>query len=124
MKTTNLLISVFFLLLILGCNREKKISELLEDNNTRTEVFNEILNDEALLAKFMDDMHKHRTAMRMLSGHSGMMGDLMNWNNMQEMMGTETMRRKMMMWMAQDSLYRENLYKMMRDKTYLKQGSK
>ena len=54
--------------------QDKDIKELLDNSETRTEIFNTILNNHQLMMGFMDAMKTNNHAMMMIQGDSDIMG--------------------------------------------------
>lgn len=123
MKTLALIFSMMTFLAINSFGQNADVKELLEKQETRTEIFNIILNDHELMMDFMKAMKGNKHAMIMMkenhqimgnegkmemkSGHQmmGMMKD--NPEMMQKMMGN------MMDMSEQDSTIRQKMADMM-----------
>ena len=70
MKTLMVMISMFTLLTMNSFGQTKAINKLLENKDSRQELFNAIQNDHGLMSEFMQNMHGNQHAMMM-------------WNNTQ-----------------------------------------
>ncbi len=93
-----------------GLAQEKDIAALLNNSETRSEIFNKILNDHQLMMDFMDAMQKSDHAMMMMKENPMMtgnqtMGD-MQMNSEHQMMGTMHDNSEMMHQMM--SMMKEN----------------
>lgn len=87
---------VFFSILTLetftGYSQTKDAKGLLNNNETRKEVFNIILNDHGYMTEFMQAMHGNQHAMMMMNGENKHMmrnGEHMDMNSDSSMMGNK-----------------------------------
>ncbi len=98
-----------------SCKQETDTQALLENPETRTEVFNSIVENDAYMAEFMESMHGNLATMKMMQGNKKMMGSMMNGQGMQMMMKDSTMMHSMMNRMMGDGKMMGNMMKMMHE---------
>ena len=97
--------------------QEKEVTDLLSNSESRTTIFNEILNDHQLMMDFMDAIKDNPHAMMMIRSDSAMMGNSamggkhMNWDN--QMMGN------MMDMCDKDSTRCEHMAEVMSEHTHM-----
>ena len=109
MKAITLIISLITFIVINGYSQEINVNDLLEKKETRTEIYNAILNNHEHMQDFMNSAKGNQHAMMMMNmnnqmmkqadnnegknenqtmGHDQMMGmnkgDMMNSNNMEQ----------------------------------------
>jgi hypothetical protein len=109
MKTTVYILSMLTVFAISGFGQKSNTPELLENKNTRSEIFNTIMNDHELMMDFISAMKNNQHAMMMMKG-SNMMGhdeDMGHEGNMahgHQMMehGQQTMDHAQMMQMLKN----------------------
>ncbi|MFB6318580.1 hypothetical protein [Saccharicrinis sp. FJH54] len=86
MKTLMVIISMFALMTMNSFGQTKTINKLLENKESKQELFNAIQNDHQLMSEFMQNMHGNQHAM-MMWNNAQMNGDNENSNmNGQHMM--------------------------------------
>ncbi len=83
MKTTTLLISMITLFTFNVLGQGSNVKALLENRDTREEIFSIILNDHNLMMEFMDQMNGNEHAMAMMRGNHKMMMNLQEESQMQ-----------------------------------------
>ncbi len=112
MKRNVLIIAIAGLMTLFGCNQNKDVTSMLENEGTRTEIFSSISNNPEYLNSFRNYMQEHNGNSQMMMGtnmngmnHSGgmmnmkdstaMMQSFMNnphmMSNMVQMMNTRGM---------------------------------
>lgn len=109
MKTTVFILSMLTVFAISGFGQNSNIPELLKKKDSRTEIFNTIMNDHELMTDFINAMKGNQHAMMMMKGNN-MMGhdeNVRNEGNMghghQMMMGhAQMMDHDQMMQMLKD----------------------
>ncbi|MGY8913482.1 MAG: hypothetical protein ACKVJF_00160, partial [Flavobacteriales bacterium] len=86
MKTLLIVLSTIGLLSLSSCNQGADPQALLENPETRTEVFNAITENHDYMTEFMESMHGSQHTMAMMQGNKKMMGSMMQGEGMQMMM--------------------------------------
>ena len=101
-----------------ACQQQKDVSTMLENDDTRNEIFNTIISDheyaEQLMTKMMEDDHTQM----MMKGNEQMMGMMMSDNDqmMALMKDKPDMMNKMMNIAEADSSMCTHMMTMMKDK--------
>nr|NQU90284.1 hypothetical protein [Bacteroidota bacterium] len=123
MKTLAILFSMLVLLTFNGYSQNVDIKGLLDKPETRTEIFNTILNDHVLMTDFMKSMKGNEHAMMMMKENQQMMGNdgKMEMKDEHQMMGMmkdnpemmQKMMGNMMDMSEQDSTMRNKMADMM-----------
>ena len=100
MKTLVIILSAIGLLSLNSCNQGSDPKTLLENPETRTEIFNDITENHDYMTEFMVSMHKNEHAMQMMQGNKEMMSNMMMGEGkqmmMKDMMGNKEMMHSMM----------------------------
>ena len=117
MKTLLIVLSAVGLLSLNSCKQETNTQALMENPETRTEVFNAISKNHDYMTEFMESMHDNQHAMQMMQGNKKMMSSMMQGEGMQMMMKDSTMMHSMM---SEDCM--ESCSKMMGEKGMDMQG--
>jgi hypothetical protein len=131
MKTLTIAFSMMMFLTLNSYGQDKKITNLLEKEKSRTEIFNAILNNRELMMDFMQAMKGNEQAMTMMKENNQMMGmgnnmetgnhsKMMDHNKMMSMMkeNPEMMQKMMANMMDKcemDSAMCSNMANMMTD---------
>jgi len=128
MKTLVLIFGFVTLAFVYGCqNKPMDIDSMLENETTRDQVFEKIVNDQDLVTEFMAEMKENMEAMKMMGENKGMMMDMMgDKDHMMTMMknNPEMMTNMMgnMIDMAEeDSTMCANMISMMGQKEHIMQ---
>jgi hypothetical protein len=122
MKTLVIILSAVGLLSLNSCKQETDPQALMENSETRTEVFNTITENQDYMSEFMGQMQNSEQTMQMMQGNKKMMTMMMSEKEkMMEMMkeNPEMMQGMMnnMMNMADaDSSMCAHMMTMMKDK--------
>jgi len=112
MKTLLIVLSAVGLLSLNSCKQETNTQALMENPETRTEVFNAISKNHDYMTEFMESMHDNQHAMQMMQGNKKMMSSMMQGEGMQMMMKDSTMMHSMM----NDGKMMGTMMKMMHEK--------
>ena len=96
MKTLLIVLSAIGLLSLNSCKQETNTQALMENPETRTEVFNAISKNHDYMTEFMENMHNNPQAMQMMQGNKNMMDAMMQGEGMQMMMEDGMMMHSMM----------------------------
>lgn len=99
-----------------SCKQETNTQALMENPETRTEVFNAISKNHDYMTEFMESMHDNQHAMQMMQGNKKMMSSMMQGEGMQMMMKDSTMMHSMMDGMMNDGKMMGTMMKMMHEK--------
>jgi len=75
MKTLSLFISLMTFWTLNSYGQSEDVNKLLENQKTRTEVFNSILNSHEMMTEFIHAMNNNSHAMMMMQQNSTMMGN-------------------------------------------------
>ena len=78
-----------------SCNQTTDPSIMLENSETRSEIFNTIQGNHEMMITFMESMQANDHAMQMMQGNKEMMDMMMKGEGMQ-MMKTDSMMHSMM----------------------------
>ena len=116
MKTLLIVLSAVGLLSLNSCKQETNTPALMENPETRTEVFNAISKNHDYMTEFMESMHDNQHAMQMMQGNKKMMSSMMQGEGMQMMMKDSTMMHSMMDGMMNDGKMMGTMMKMMHEK--------
>ena len=116
MKTLLIVLSTIGLLSLSSCNQGADPQALLENPETRTEVFNAVTENHDYMTEFMESMHGSQHTMAMMQGNKKMMGSMMQGEGMQMMMKDSTMMHSMMNQMMNDGKMMGTMMKMMHEK--------
>tara|TARA_R110002049_G_scaffold191337_1_gene360269 strand:+ start:30529 stop:31038 length:510 start_codon:yes stop_codon:yes gene_type:complete len=116
MRTTAIILLAIGLTSLSSCNQKTNPSAMLENSETRTELFDAIARDQNYMTEFMDNMQDNDHAMQMMKGNQKMAGNMMQGGGMQMMMQDSTMMKNMMQSMMKDGKMMGNMMKMMHEK--------
>lgn len=117
MKTLVIFLSIVGLISLSSCNQQADDPQaVLENPETRTEVFNAITENHDYMTEFMESMHGNQHAIQMMQGNKKMMGTMMQGEGMQMMMKDSTMMHSMMNGMMNDGKMMGTMMKMMHEK--------
>ncbi|SRX55081.1 hypothetical protein [Aequorivita sp. CIP111184] len=116
MKTLAIILSTIGLLSLNSCKQETDPQSLMDNPETRSEVFNTITQNDDYMAEFMESMPDNQHTMQMMQGNKKMMGSMMKGEGMQMMMKDSTMMRSMMNGMMNDGKMMGTMMKMMHQK--------
>jgi len=97
MKTLVIILSAIGLLSLNSCKQETDPQALMENPETRTEVFNTIMENQDYMTELMSQMQNSEQAIQMMQGNKKMMGSMMQGEGVQMMMmDNKQMRHSMM----------------------------
>lgn len=96
MKTLILIFSIIGLVTLNSCNQNFDSKAVLDNPETRNELFKTIYDNHEYMTAFMDNMSTSDHAMQMMQGNTAMMKTMMNESGMQMMMTDSTMMKSMM----------------------------
>lgn len=126
MKSVTLIFLTVGFLTMYSCNQKTDVNAILENPETRTEIFDSIANNQKFMTEFMEDMQGSDHAMQMMQGNKKMMGSMMHGEGMTMMMKDSMMmngmmgnmegRQFMMNGMMNDGKMMQNMMKMMHEK--------
>ena len=116
MKTATLIFLTIGLFALNGCSQKTDVNAMLDNSETRSEIFDAIANNHSYMTGFMENMQESDHAMQMMQGNNKMMGGMMKGDGMQMMMKDSTMMKKMMQSMMKDGKMMGNMMKMMHEK--------
>ena len=86
MKKLALITFPVLLLLVSSCGRQADINTLLQNQDTRNQIFTKIADDHELMTAFMEKMMSSNHAKMMMQGNKNMMGMMMNDVGMMQIM--------------------------------------
>ena len=116
MKTLTIILSMIVLVSLTSCKQETDLKALMNNPESRTEVYNAISQNEAYMTEFMESMHKNQNTMQMMQGNKKIMSSMMTGEGMQMMMKDSTMMHSMMNGMMNDGKMMGSMMKMMHEK--------
>ena len=95
MKKGTLIFSLIAITALNSCNQETDVKTILEDSETRTELFDAIAGNHSYMTQFMDKMQDNDHAIQMMQGSHKMMGNMMQGGGIQMVMKDSTMMKNM-----------------------------
>ena len=107
MKTITMIISILWFITFNSCAQKTDVGELLDNSETRSEIFEAIATDQDQMMAFMESIENNEDAMQMMHGNCMMMGKMMKGNNGKRMMMKDSM--KMYNMMMKDSMMMHNM---------------
>lgn len=113
MKTVAFFLTMIGFATLMSCNQKVNTTAILENSETKTEIFNVIANNHGLMTEFMENMQSSEHAMQMMQGNNKMMGNVMQGNGMQMMIKDSIFMKNMMQSMVKDDNMMSNMMKMM-----------
>ncbi|GAA4281463.1 hypothetical protein [Gaetbulibacter aestuarii] len=116
MKTLIMIISISGLLLFNSCAQKPDTAQLLENENTRQEIFQNIVDNHDYMMSFMNTMQSSEHAMGMMQGNHMMMGNMMRGGGMHTMMKDSTMMKSMMTQMLTNKAMMTHMMQMMHNR--------
>lgn len=100
MKTKILIIAVFGLMTLLSCAQKKDVNAMLENENTRNEIFSSISENPEYMSDFRNYMQEHNMGSGMMKGSmNGMKNSgngMMNGGGMMTMQDSTAMMNSFM----------------------------
>ena len=99
MKTTIIILIAICLISLSSCEQKTDTNVMLENSETRTELYDAISNNHDYMTEFMDKMQSSNQGMQMMQGNKKMMGTMMKDGRM---MG------RMMKMMHQEGMMSDN----------------
>ena len=116
MKNTLFLLITIGLLSLSSCKQDTNTQALLENTQTRTEIFNAISENHEYMSAFMKQMQDNPHAVQMMQGNKKMMGNMMKGQGMKMMMKDSMMMKNMMQGMMEHMQGRHTMMQeMMKD---------
>jgi hypothetical protein len=116
MRTTAIILLAIGLINLSSCNQKTDPNAMLENTDSRMELFDAIANNHNYMTEFMDNMQDNDHAMQMMHGNQKMMGNMMQGGGMQMMVKDSMMMKNMMQSMMKDGKMMGNMMKMMHEK--------
>lgn len=125
MRTTTIILFAIGLISLSSCNQKTDSNAMLENSETRTELFDAIASNYSYMTEFIDKMEGNEHAVQMMQDNQMMMGtmkkdSMMKKNMMQSMMKDGKMMGNMMQMMHEKGMMSEDCMesckKMMDDK--------
>ncbi|NLP58961.1 hypothetical protein [Lutibacter sp. B1] len=113
MRTLGIIISIIGFVTLSSCNQKTNSKNMLENSETRTEIYEAISNNHEYMTEFMDKMQSSNHGMQMMQGNKKMMGTMMQGNGMQMMMNDSVMMKNMMQSIMKDGRMMGTMMKMM-----------
>ncbi len=103
MKTRVLIFSIIGFMTFSSCNQSADASSMLDNPETRNEIFNTIAGNHDMMTSFMETIQTNDHAMQMMQD-SKMMSNMMKGDGMQMMMKDGTMMSNMMQMMHKNGM--------------------
>ncbi len=116
MKTLVIILSAIGLLSLNSCNQKTDPTAMLENSETRTELFDAITSNHDYMTEFMGSIQENNHAMQMMQGNKKMMGTMMQDGGMKMMMKDSMMMKSMMQGMMNDGNVMGTMMQMMHKK--------
>ena len=116
MKTLVIILSTIGLLSFSSCKQDTNPHALMDNPETRSEIFNTITQNDDYMANFIESIQDNPHTMQMMQGNKKMMGSMMQGDGMQMMMKDSTMMHSMMNGMMNDGKMMGKMMKMMHEK--------
>ncbi|KKN85259.1 hypothetical protein LCGC14_0280870 [marine sediment metagenome] len=108
MKTLVIILSAIGLLSLNSCNQKTDPTAMLENSETRTELFDAITSNHDYMTEFMGSIQENNHAMQMMQGNKKMMGTMMQDGGMKMMMKDSMMKKNMMQMMHEKGMMSED----------------
>jgi transcription initiation factor TFIID subunit TAF12 len=102
MKNLSLLFLSLGSIILGGCNQKTDVNAMLQNPETKTELFNAISSSHDNMMAFMASIQNNEHAMQMMQNDQQMMGNMMHGGGMQMIMQDSDMKQKMMEQMMGD----------------------
>ena len=96
MKTLIMIISILRFITLSSCTQRIDVRKLLDNSETRSDIFEAIANDHEQMTSFMESIKSNKHAMQMMQGNYMMMGNMMKGSGMHMMMKDSMMMHNMM----------------------------
>lgn len=120
MKTLLIIFSIVGLITFSSCNQKTDVNALLQNTETKNEIFSAVIKDHNMMMSFMENMQGNEHAMQMMQGNKMMMGNMMKGKGMQMMIQDEAMMGNMMQMMHEKGMMSaecmQSMMQMMNDK--------
>ncbi len=116
MKRATLIFMTIGLVALNSCAQKTDVNAMLENSETRSEIFDGIANNHNYMTGFMENMQESDHAMQMMQGNAKMMGSMMKGNGTQMMMKDSMMMKNVMRGMMNDGKMMGNMMQMMHEK--------
>ncbi|MCM4173006.1 hypothetical protein DHD32_16075 [Arenibacter sp. TNZ] len=120
MKTLLIIFSLFGLVALSGCAQKTDTNVLLQNSETRNEIFDVIVEDRDMMNSFMEKMQDNENAMHMMQGNQMMIGHMMDHNGIQMMIKNGPIMNNMMQLMHENGMLSnecmQDILKTMNDK--------
>jgi hypothetical protein len=104
MKILVIIFSIVGFMTFSSCNQNTEASAMLENPETRNEIFDAIVGDDDMMTSFMEYVQGNDLAMQMMQGNNMMMGNMMKGNDLQMMMKDGAMMGNMMQMMHKNGM--------------------
>jgi|SRR5680860_284283 len=105
MRTTAIILLAIGLISLSSCNQKTDPNAMLENSETRSQIFNVISDNQGYMSEFMSTMQNSQHAMQMMQGQG-----------MQMMMKDSGMKKNMMQSIMKDGKMMGNMMQMMHEK--------
>lgn len=116
MKTLLIIFSIVGLITFSSCNQKTDVNALLQNTETKNEIFSAVIKDHNMMMSFMEKMQGNEHAMQMMQGNKKMMDmmmkdSLMKNNMMHSIMKDGNMMGDMMKMMNKEGMMSEDCMK-------------
>ena len=118
-KTLVMIFSIIGLITFSSCTQKADVSSLLDNSETRSEIFTAIAGNHNMMMSFMETMQDNDHAMQMMQGNKMMMGKMMKGGGMGMMMKDSMMMHSMMGNMMKNSQMMVNMMQMMNNEVMM-----
>lgn len=113
MKTIVIIFSILGFITFSSCTQKTDASSLLDNSETRNEIFTAIASDHNMMMSFIETMQDNDNAMQIMQGNQMMMGNMMKGGGMGMIMKDSMMMHNMMGNMMKNKKMMGNMMQMM-----------
>lgn len=113
MKTIIMIFLILGFIILSSCTQKIEVSKLLDNSETRNEIFEAIASDHDQMMSFMESMQSNEHAMQMMQGNYMIMGNMMKGRGIHMMMKDSMMMHNMMGNMMKNKKMMVNMMQMM-----------
>lgn len=117
MKNVTTLLAAFIFFTITSCKQNSDVKSIMQDPEMRSQIMQNIIDDDKILSEFMDKMQNNQPGMQMMQGNRKMRNMMMYGNGMQmmrnDMMKDSTLTKEMMQTMMKDGKMMHQMMQMM-----------
>ena len=113
MRTTMIILMAIGLISLSSCEQKTDTKVMLENSETRTELFDAIASNHNYMTEFMGNIQGNDHAMQMMKGNQKIMGNMMTGQGTQMMMNDSLMSMNMIDSMIKDGKMMNHMMQIM-----------